>query len=633
MSTTDNGGAVTAAPQKTFMGHPRGLVILFFTEMWERFSFYGMRALLVLYLTQHFLFGSAEAQGIYAAYAALVYLMPVIGGAIADRFLGSRKAVTIGALLLVAGHFTMAFEGSGGREYIQYGGQEYRIEVEGRDTDRQLYAIVNDERVPIQIGPEGIRVSGLPTTAEAAQAQAVAGSAEATPPTATVTDPTFVAVPADGPASAASTVPEMIVDAARGAPVTAPGALPAQIGPDEYETRKEVDLPGQATLFFALALIIVGVGFLKPNISTVVGSLYEQNDPRRDSGFTIFYVGINLGSILATALCGWLGIQYGWKYGFGLAGIGMLFGLLTFLAGQKWLGNRADPPPTANLGKKTFGISRQALIYILGILAVIPTWLIVQQHEAVESSLLYLVPTVFAGLLLYSLVFIRGDDRWKMLAAIILTMFSVVFWTLFEQAGSSLTLFADQSTLMPSWFNAAQTQTFNPGMIVVLGPVLAALWIWLDKRRLNPTVPMKFGLALVLVGAGFLLLTWASGTFRTEDFKVPLIWLFLAYLLHSLGELCLSPVGLSMITKLSVARMVGMMMGAWFMASALAHIVAGVIAKSTATETVGGVVTNPQLALETYAGVFQAIGIWGVVIGGGLLLISPVLKWMMRGVQ
>ncbi|WP_309628909.1 oligopeptide:H+ symporter [Brevundimonas sp.] len=606
MSATDGGGA--AAPQKQFLGHPRGLVILFFTEMWERFSFYGMRALLVLYLTQHFLFGSAEAQGIYAAYAALVYLMPVLGGAIADRFLGSRKAVTLGALLLVAGHGMMAFEGSGGRETIQYQGQSYEIQVQGRDTDRQLFALVGDQRVPIQVTPEGIRVSNLPTTVESDASVAAATSPATDPATGTVVDGAFTG------------------DGAR-------AGLPALIAPGAYEIEKTVDLAGQSVLFFALALIVVGVGFLKPNISTVVGSLYEQGDPRRDSGFTIFYVGINLGSFLASAVCAWLGIKYGWKYGFGLAGIGMLAGLITFWVGQSWLGNRADPPATAQLGKTTLGIPREAWIYILGILAVIPMWLIVQQHDAVEASLLYLVPTIFAGLLLYSIVFIKGDGRWRMLAAIILTMFSVLFWTLFEQAGSSLTLFADQSTSMPNGFNAAMTQTFNPGTIIVFGPILAALWLWLGKKGLEPNVPVKFGLGLVSVGAGFLLLVWAANTQANDLYKVPLIWLFLAYFLHSIGELMVSPVGLSMITKLSVPKMVGMMMGAWFMASALAHIIAGIVAKSTATETVGGVVTNPELALSTYSGVFQTIGIWGVAIGGLLLVLSPGIKWMMRGVK
>lgn len=593
MSATDVTGA-PEAPQKQFLGHPRGLVILFFTEMWERFSFYGMRALLVLYLTQHFLFSSNNAQGIYAAYAALVYLMPVIGGAIADRFLGSRKAVTIGALLLVAGHFLMAFEGSGGKEFIQYQGREYPIAVEGRDTDRQLFAVDGETRIPITVSPEGIRTTGPSVPMAAAEL-----SGRTTPVTAAAPTPAF----------------------------------PDQIAPGAYKIDKVVDLKGQSVLFFALALIVVGVGFLKPNISTVVGSLYEKDDPRRDSGFTIFYVGINLGSVLASALCAWLGIQYGWQYGFGLAGIGMLVGLITFWMGQKWLGNRADPPASAKLDKKTFGVPREAWIYILGILFVVPMWLIVQQHDAVEASLLYLVPLIFAGLLGYSAFFIKGDARWKMLAAIVLTMFSVVFWALFEQAGSSLTLFADQSTAMPRGFNAAMTQTFNPGTIIIFGPIMAALWLWLGKRGLEPNVPVKFGMALVGVGAGFLLLVWASHTQANDAFKVPLIWLFFAYFLHSIAELMLSPVGLSMITKLSVPKMVGMMMGAWFMASALAHIVAGLVAKSTSTETVGGVVTDPALALHTYAKVFQEIGIWGVVIGVGLLLGSPVLKWMMKGVK
>ncbi|QTC91107.1 peptide MFS transporter [Brevundimonas goettingensis] len=606
-------------------------MILFFTEMWERFSFYGMRALLVLYLTQHFLFDSSNAQGIYAAYAALVYLMPVIGGAIADRFLGSRKAVTIGALLLVAGHFMMAFEGSGGKEFIKYEGREYQVAVEGRDTGRQMFIVDGDKRVPIKIGPEGIRVLNLPTAVETAQAVAAAPSPEAVPASATVTDPAAAAVPADGPAAAAATSPEAAV--ARAQADNAAAGFPAQIPTGAYEKRTQVDLGGQATLFFALALIIVGVGFLKPNISTVVGSLYEQGDRRRDAGFTIFYVGINLGSVLASAVCAWLGIKYGWKYGFGLAGIGMLAGLITFWVGQKWLGNRADPPASAKLDKKTFGIPREAWIYILGILFVVPMWLIVQQHDAVEASLLYLVPAVFIGLLGYSVIFIKGDGRWKMLAALLLTMFSVVFWALFEQAGSSLTLFADQSTEIPGWFNAAMTQTFNPGTIIIFGPIMAGLWVWLGKKGLEPNVPVKFGMALVGVGAGFLLLVWAAHTQADSAFKVPLIWLFLAYFLHSIAELMLSPVGLSMITKLSVPRMVGMMMGAWFMASALAHIIAGLVAKSTSTETVGGVVTNPELALATYAKVFQEIGIWGVGFGVLLLLGSPVLKWMMRGVK
>ncbi|MFN3353393.1 MAG: peptide MFS transporter, partial [Brevundimonas sp.] len=329
-----------AAPRKQFLGHPRGLVILFLTEMWERFSYYGMRALLIFYLTQHFLFGPAEAQGIYAAYAALVYLMPVIGGLIADKYLGSRRAVIIGAVLLVAGHFTMAFEGSGGREYLTVGGTEYALQVEGRDTDRQIYAVNGETRVPISIRPEGVNVVDV----------------EGQP-------------------------------AGSGAQAAAAAGFPSQIAPDGYTTRVDRDEGGEPILFLALSLIIVGVGFLKANISTVVGALYEKNDPRRDGGFTIFYVGINLGAVLATSLCAWLGIEYGWAYGFGLAGIGMAFGLLTFILGQSWLEGRGEPARPIE-GRRLLGVPLVPFFWIAGLVAVFPTWLLMQRHALVEAILI-----------------------------------------------------------------------------------------------------------------------------------------------------------------------------------------------------------------------------------------------------
>lgn len=585
LSSTDGGGAV--APRKTFLGHPRGLVILFLTEMWERFSYYGMRALLVLYLTQHFLFGPAEAQGIYAAYAALVYLMPVIGGLLADKYLGSRKAVIIGAVLLVAGHFTMAFEGSGGREFLTVGGTEYAIEVEGRDTDRQLYAATDAGRVPISISPEGVRVVDVAGAAVGSGAQAA----------------------------------------------TAAG-FPAQIAADGYSTRVLRDMGGEPMLFLALSLIIVGVGFLKANISTVVGHLYDENDPRRDGGFTIFYVGINLGAVLATLLCSWLGIRYGWAYGFGLAGIGMLFGLLTFILGQSWLEGRGAPPQPEQLSRKSFlGLPFEAIFWIGGLVAVLPTWLLMQRHAIIETALPILAGLIFAAVVSYTLIKLKGTERNRMLVAQVLIFFSVLFWALFEQAGSSLTLFADQSTRMPSWLNVGQTQFFNPGIIVVLGPVMAALWVWMARRNIEPSTPVKFSFGLAFVGAGFLLLSWAAATQAGVDFRVPLMFLFLTYLLHTIGELCLSPVGLSMITKLSVDRVVGLMMGVWFLSSSVAHIVAGQIAKATATDTVAGVVTNPQLALDTYGSIFGTIGWVGVGVGVLLLVLSPVLKKGMGGVH
>lgn len=592
MSTTDGGGALSA-PRKTFLGHPRGLVVLFLTEMWERFSYYGMRALLVLYLTQHFLFGPKEAQGIYAAYAALVYLMPVVGGMIADKYLGSRKAVIIGAVLLVAGHFTMAFEGKGGRENLTIGATTYELQVEGRDQNRTIFAVNGDERTQITISPEGVsRVGAEPAAAMAADA----------------------AAPAVAPVA---------------------GGFPAFTPTDGYRLETVRDLGfGEPVLFLALSLIIVGVGFLKANISTVVGALYEENDPRRDGGFTIFYVGINLGSVLATAACSYLGMKYGWAYGFGLAGIGMLLGLITFILGQSWLEGRGGPPnPVALKSRKVFGVPFEAVFWIGGLVAVFPVWLLMQRHHIIETALPWLAGVIFASVVGYVLFKLRGSERTRMLVALTLIFFSVLFWALFEQAGSSLTLFADQSTAMPSWFNAPMTQMFNPGIIVIGGPIIAALWVWLGKRNKEPSTPVKFSFALVLVGAGFLLLTWASATQAGVDFRVPLIFLFLTYFLHTMGELCLSPVGLSMITKLSVDRVVGLMMGVWFLSSSVAHIAAGFIAQATSTETVAGVVTSPELALQTYGAIFGTIGWTGVIVGVVLLVLSPLLKKGMAGIH
>ncbi len=610
MSTTDGGGALSA-PRKTFLGHPRGLVILFLTEMWERFSYYGMRALLVLYLTQHFLFGPAEAQGIYAAYAALVYLMPVIGGMIADKYLGSRKAVIIGAVLLVAGHFTMAFEGTGGQEYLTVGDTEYALEVEGRDTDRRIFAVNGDERTEVRITSEGVSTVGAEPSAAIAADAVATGTAEA--------------LTGETPEAAAGA-------AAPAVEATETAGFPASVSSGEYSLRTERDLSAEPILFLALSLILVGVGFLKANISTVVGALYEENDPRRDGGFTIFYVGINLGSFLATAACSYLGIRYGWAYGFGLAGIGMLFGLLTFILGQSWLEGRGAPPVPLK-GRSILGIPVAGFFWVAGLVAVFPTWLLMQRHELIEAVLPWAAGVIFLLVVGYTVIKLHGAERSRMLVAQVLIFFSVLFWALFEQAGSSLTLFADQSTEMPSWFNAAQTQMFNPGIIVIGGPLMAALWVWLAKRNAEPSTPVKFSFGLMFVGLGFLVLMWAAANMANSDFRVPLTFLFLTYLFHTIGELCLSPVGLSMITKLSVERVVGLMMGVWFLSSSVAHIAAGLIAKATATDTVAGVVTDRAEALSTYGSIFGTIGWVGVGVGVFLLLISPILKKGMAGVH
>jgi proton-dependent oligopeptide transporter, POT family len=567
----------SANDDTAFFGHPRGLAVLFFTEMWERFSFYGMRAMLTLYLIQHFLIAPREAQGIYAAYGSLVYLMPVIGGMIADRYLGSRKAVTIGAVLLVLGHFGMAFEGSGSRQYVTVADTRYEIVADGRGEDRQLEIIAaNGARTGVEFSGEGMQIAegarlGLPTS-----------------------------------------VPE--------------GGYTEQVVQEPLYMQ---------ILFLSLALIIVGVGFLKANISTIVGAIYAKTDPRRDQGFTIFYMGINLGSLLATALCTWLGFTYGWKYGFGLAGFGMLAGLFTFLWGQKYLYGKAEPRDPALLSKSAAGpISVEALIYILGLLAVIPMWFLVGQHDLVTTTLSIGAPLIFLAMFIWVGTRLSGHERSRMFVALILIIFSVLFWTLFEQAGSSLTLYADQNTDLSVFglfsINAGQTQLFNPGLIVLLGPVFAGAWAWLARRNREPSTAAKFGLGIIQVGLGFLVLVFGIEHFVGPDFRVPLIWLFLAYLLHTTGELCLSPVGLSMITRLSVAKVVGLMMGVWFLSSALAHTLAGLIAQETSTDTVAGVVKDAAEQLASYQSVFGTIGWVGVGIGVVLVLLSPVLTRMMH---
>ncbi|WP_284734551.1 peptide MFS transporter [Sphingosinicella terrae] len=562
---------------RSFFGHPKGLAVLFFAEMWERFSFYGMRALLVLYLTQHFLFADNEAQGLYAAYASLVYLMPVLGGLIADRYLGSRKAVTVGAVLLVLGHFGMAFEGSGSRQYVDVAGSSYEVITEGRGEDRQLF-LTNGAgaRSALNFSGEGM----------------------------TLSDPASVGLPSAVPTGA-------------------------------FETRIVQDPLYVQILFFSLSLIIVGVGFLKANISTIVGSLYAADDPRRDRGFTIFYMGINLGSVLATLGCGYLGIRYGWAYGFGLAGFGMLLGLITFLAGQKHLLGKAEPPrPEVLKQRSAIGLNIEWTIYVAGLLMLLPAWFLVQRDEIVTTVLTIAAPAIFAGMLIWSAVALRGAERSRMIVALVLIIFTVLFWTLFEQAGSSMTLYADRNSDLTIAgdlrMTAAQTNFFNPGLIVLLAPLFAALWGWLGRRNLEPSTPLKFGLGIVQAGLGFLVLVVGITYFAGPDYRVPLVWLFLAYLLHTTGEICLSPVGLSMITKLSVPRIVGLMMGVWFLASALAHTLAGLVAQATSSETVGGVVTDPSAQLATYSNVFFTIGAVGVGIGLLLMILSP---WLKRGMH
>ena len=483
-----------------FLGHPKGLFVCFATEMWERFSYYGMRALLILYLTKHWEFTDATSYLIYGAYTSLVYIMPVFGGMLADQILGSKKAVTYGAILLVFGHLGMTVE-----------------------SNEQIF-------------------------------------------------------------------------------------------------------------YLSLALIVSGVGFLKPNISTMVGALYEEGDPRRDSGFTIFYMGINIGAFTATLLCGYLGEQVGWAYGFGAAGIGMLFGLIIFLWGQKYLEGLAEPPSNKYLQKMN-GISYESWAYISGIFMVLVTWFLVQNSQLV-GQLLGGFGAIFIGAwLLYALFRCAPDERDRLIVVGILILFSLIFWALFEQAGSSLNILTDRGVnrVIFGWeVPASMFQSLNAGFIFTIAPLFAMLWIALAKRNMEPSTPIKFSIGIILVGLGFLALVY--GMSSSEGLQTGVFWIILIYLLHTLGELCLSPVGLSSVTKLSPQRIVGFMMGMWFFASAAGNYVAGLIARATASDSSG--VSNDVFDLtqkQSFMDVYTDVGLMAIGCGILLAILTPFLKKLMHG--
>lgn len=549
--------------------HPRGLIILFFAEMWERFSYYGMRSILIFYLTQHLLFDDEKANLQYGSYTSLVYLLPLLGGLLADRYLGTRKAVAFGALLLVAGHLTMAYEGSPAKQTLTYAGQTYEVVSEGRMENREVRLMVAGQ--PYEFGPGqagGLEVKNLPA----------------------------------------------------GAP------LPAVLPEGSFELKSQVDLMGQNAFYLAVSLIIMGVGFLKPNISTIVGQLYPQGDPRRDSGFTLYYYGINLGAFWASVLCGLLGTTLGWWAGFGLAGIGMAAGFVVFVLGKKHLEGKGEPPNPELLRKPIAGpINREWLIYIAGVLGVIPVWWLVQRNDVVGTALTWSSILAFA-FIAYIIAFACKTwvERQRMMLAVVLILGAVVFFTLFEQAGTSLNLFAARNVALVG-VTAAQTQSFNAGYILIFAPIFAAMWAWLAARNRDPNPTLKFGLGLLQVGLGFMIVVWGA-SFADDQYRLPMIFLALLYMFHTTGELFLSPVGLSEITKLSLAKVVSFMMAVWFLASSIAQYVGGVIAAMAGTHTVGGQVTDPKASLEASLTVFNMLGLWGMGIGVAFIVISVFIK-------
>ena len=574
--------------------HPRGLFVLFFAEMWERFSYYGMRGLLVFYLTQQLLFTDKAAAAQYGSYATLVYLMPLVGGVLADRYLGARKAVAFGALLLVAGHATMAIEAPAAHQSLIYHGAHYEFHATGGGDARSSTIRVGAHDYPYSQSAGGaFEISGLPS----------------------------------------------------GAGI--PASLPK--GAFTIETRAAPQLFTNI-LYLALALIVLGVGFLKSNISAIVGQLYDQGDPRRDPGFTLYYYGVNLGAFWAAILCGYLGQNYGWSYGFGLAGVGMLAGYLTFRLGKPLLAGRGEPPDVARLARPTVGpLNLEWTIYLGAIVGLALLWFIVQRNGLVGVALGIGAVAALAYVGRYMITQCGKVERERLLLAFVLIFGSVVFFTLFEQAATSLNLFADRNTNLhligqPVRFsafgrdvflgtkemlsasgaqgvvwidmglNAAQTQSFNAGFILIFAPLFAAMWGWLGRRGLDPGPLVKFGLGLAQVGLGFLVIVWSQG-FADGHFRLPLMVLGFTYLLHTTGELFLSPVGLSEITKLAPPVLISTLLAIWFIATAAAEYIGAIIAQVAGTATAGGQVLDPAAGLRTALHVFAMIGWTGVGFG------------------
>ncbi|MDE2436451.1 MAG: peptide MFS transporter [Sphingomonadales bacterium] len=647
-----------------WFGHPQQLKRLFTTEMWERFGYYGMRAILTLYLAKHFLFNDSTSTGIYGGFTALVYLTPLIGGLIADRYLGSKRSVKFGAILMAVGYFTLCFGGDAAKPFATIDGQRYAVTVTGKGGTEARHITVGGQELTIK-GNEDKTVSLL----------------------------------------------------------GADGREVRKLAPKEFTSDGERNPLTVTILLLGLGLVTIGNGFFKPNISTIVGALYADGDRRRDAGFTIFYMGINLGSLISQFFCPILADAVGWWAGFGLAALGMTCSWLLFQFDGGRLSGYGERPAGADPRKDwlIYGCALLALPLIYFLFTNLMTYVPPKAGDGggivayfmglpimgklMFGTFLVAVPTILA----WSFAAGTRTEFQMMLAAMILIVFNTVFWTLFEQAGSSLTLFAERNTVLEiGWtrplfamFNAApatyylffvgligglawlawwffsngedasarrkmgigfavvalagmfgmhyarlhgfggaevyvmpagQTQIFNALFIVTLAPIFSALWNALARRGLEPSIPIKFGIALMGVGLGFLLLVWGS-QFADSSFKVGMVWLAGLYFIHSVAELCISPVGLSMITKLSIARIVGMMMGVWFLSIAVAQYVAGIVAGQASVETVGGQVTNLGVSLQTYVGVFTKISYVSIGLGLLLLLLSWPLRKLMHGVK
>jgi POT family proton-dependent oligopeptide transporter len=499
--------AIAIAAEREVFGHPRGLITLFFTEMWERLSYYGMRALLVLFMTDQVMNGGmalddSSATAIYGIYTAAVYLVALPGGWIADRLLGAQRAVFFGGIIIMSGHFVLA-------------------------------------------------------------------------------------------------------------------------------------VPSVYAFFLGLLLVVFGTGLLKPNVSAMVGELYEPGDARRDGGFTIFYMGINVGAFVGPLVCGTLAqsSSFGWHYGFAAAGVGMLFGVVQFWMTRQHLGDAGRVPSSSGNAERDIAARRKGWLAVaVGMLIVAIVVALAMKGAldldpvAISRQTAYLIAAMAVLYFTYLLLFAKldGVEKKRVIVLIILFVGSAMFWSGFEQAGSSLNIFADRYTrlefgsitLLSTWF-----QSLNSTFIIIFAPVFAWLWVWLARRNLNPSTPAKFGIGLVLLAIGFLVMVGASVIVANGEKALP-TWLLFTYLFHTLGELLVSPVGLSVTTKLAPKRFVGQMMGIWFLAMSLGNLIAGQVA--------GDFDPND---LQAFPGQYMQIVLTTGGIGLILLLFTRPIKRLMGGID
>jgi POT family proton-dependent oligopeptide transporter len=492
--------------KRPFLHHPRGLFVCCATEFWERFSYYGMRSLLVFYLMQRFSIADSASYLIYGTYSATVYLTPVLGGIVADRFIGARRAVTLGALLLVCGHFGLALEGIGAAH---------------RSASESLLIF-----------------------------------------------------------------------------------------------------------YFSLALIATGVGFLKTNATTLVGALYSPDDPRRDAGFTIFYMVYNIGAAAAPLLCGWVGTVFGWNYGFGLAGLGMLMGLWTFLSGQRELEVPGKSAGASSARPEAVSRKVEVGVYVGAIATVVAIWTILR-HPQVMGPMLTAVGGLMSVVIIYQ-AFARcpGVERERLLVCATLLLFTIGFWAIYEQVGSSMNVFSERfvdRSILGYNVPAATLQSLPPIFVIAGAPLMNVVWLALARYGYRVSYAVKFALGIALLGSAFLLL--ACGASRAAGGHIVGIgWFIGSFLLLAAGELCVAPVSMAMVTELAPQGIVGMMTGALFLAYSASGYLSGRIAQMTSATTVGGLLVDRTAALENYSLVYTRLGGVALAVATLLLLLSPLLR-------